>query len=197
MTITLFIIGWVLIFFFVIAILLIAFYSSRIDQCRTYATLYCYAREEDGWRCTNIGGATPFTTLASTLADVADKTQLVPCPSTDDVKGTGTAGTVYASYVLAPSTTGTCDTNISDALLPDGCKSTLTLADLKAVPGDPYLVPAGGIVTAQSVFNWYCNPLLPHALDNSAKRAAWLAFIRANPDFQKSQQIVFTGNTGP
>ena len=196
LTLILFIIGWVLIFLFVIGIGLIAFYSQRIDKCRTWKTLYCRAGQSDGWRCTNIEGSTNITTLADTLADVKNKTELVPCPSSDDT-GIGTSK-VYASYVLKPNPDPAifCDTTRPDAENPIGCRTGGVLGALLNFPGDP-LINDDQKVTPLDVFNWYCRADLPKNSDLSAKRAAWKAFIKQNVDFQVSQPIQFTGQAQP
>lgn len=197
LTLILFIIGWVLIFLFIIGVGLIAFYSQRVDACRTWKTLYCRARPTDGWRCTNLGSSKAETTLADTLLDVKNKTELVPCPSLDDT-GTGTTK-VYASYVLKPNPDNTifCDTKQDDSVLPLGCKSTGPLAALKSFPADPLIVPTDGKVKPSDIFAWYCNPLKNKNSDSSAKRTAWKAFIEQNIDFQLSQPITFLGQAGP
>jgi hypothetical protein len=189
----LYIVGWVLILIIVIAITVVVYFSTRINQCRTNQILYCYANQTNGWRCTNTSGSTPTTTLADTISAVQNTTQLVPCPSTADKPG---PPIVYASYVLAPSATGVCNTNLPDNQLPAGCKSTGPLAALVNFPGDPYVIPPDGLVTAQSIFNWYCNPALPPNADNSTKRADWMNFIALNPDFQVSQPVTFVGQQG-
>jgi hypothetical protein len=195
MGIVLYIIGWILILLFIVGLTLVIFYSRRIDQCRTYKTLYCHATEANGWRCTNADPANPTTTLAAQIAGVQSTVGLVPCPSNADTPASGTNPAVFASYVLAPADDGTanCNTNLPDSQLPDGCKSTGPLKALINFPGDPLVVPSNGIVLPSTVFNWYCDPTMGPNSDLSTKRAAWKAFIALNPDFQKSQPIVFAG----
>jgi hypothetical protein len=195
MSIIWFIICWVLVLIFIIGITLILFYSKRIDQCRTWKVLYCRA-DQQGWRCTNLDTSNPTTTLADNIANVQDKTKLVPCPSNQDTPASGSTPAVYASYVLAPDPTGVCDTTKPDNLLPDGCKSTGVLGVLRNFPSDPLVVPSNGLVTGQTVFDWFCNANLPANTDTSNKRTAWKNFLALNPDFQLSTPVTFIGQQG-
>lgn len=194
MSIWWFILCWVLVFFFIIGISLILFYSKRIDQCRTWKVLYCRA-DQQGWRCSNLDTTNPTTTLADTITNVQNNTKLVPCPSNQDVPASGSTPAVYASYVLAPDPAGFCDTTKADSLQPEGCKST-TLAPLINFVGDPLVVPTDGKVTGQTIFDWYCNPSKPPNDTTSTKRTTWKNFLTLNSNFQISQSVVFQGQQG-
>ena len=194
MSIIWFILCWVLVLIFIIGVTLILFYSKRIDQCRTWKVLYCRA-DQQGWRCSNLDTSNPTTTLADTISNVQNTTKLVPCPSNADTPASGSTPAVYASYVLAPDPTGTCDTTKPDSQLPVGCQSA-TIATLTNFPGDPLTIPANNLITGIDLFNWYCNASLPPAGQTSDKRAVWMNFIKLNPSFQTSQNVVFLGNQG-
>jgi hypothetical protein len=196
MNIFFYLLGWFFILLIVIAITLILLYSKRIDQCRTWKTLYCRSGQSDGWRCTSLSGPNPTVTLGDTIASVQDTTKLVPCPSSDDIPASGSTPIQYASYVLAPDPTGTCDTTQSDANLSEGCKSTGPLAALKTFPGNPLVIPTSGIINGQNIFDWYCDSTRVKNADDSAKRAAWIAFTDLNPDFTLSKSVTFLGQQG-
>lgn len=198
MNIPLFIIGWVLILFFIIAVSLVAYFAQRTDQCRTWKILYCYADNTSGWRCADPNAGADIT-LNKTLADVASTTQLVPCPSTADIPGVDGKETVYASYVLAPSPESDnvfCDTTIPDPTRPVGCRSTGPLGQMITFAGDPLVVPTDGKVSSMDVFNWFCDPTRGKNGDNDPKTVIWKNFLKLNPDFQVSRPIQFQGQTG-
>ena len=194
MSIIWFILCWVLVLIFIIGVTLILFYSKRIDQCRTWKVLYCRA-DQQGWRCSNLDTSNPTTTLADTISNVQNTTKLVPCPSNADTPASGSTPAVYASYVLAPDPTGTCDTTKPDSQLPVGCQSA-TIATLTNFPGDPLIIPSSGIINGENIYQWYCNASLPPAGQTSDKRLKWMNFIKLNPSFQTSQNVVFLGNQG-
>ena len=194
MSIIWFILCWVLVLIFIIGVTLILFYSKRIDQCRTWKVLYCRA-DQQGWRCSNLDTSNPTTTLADTISSVQNTTKLVPCPSNADTPASGSTPAVYASYVLAPDPTGTCDTTKPDSQLPVGCQSA-TIATLTNFPGDPLIIPSSGIINGENIYQWYCNASLPPAGQTSDKRLKWMNFIKLNPSFQTSQNVVFLGNQG-
>lgn len=194
MSIIWFILCWVLVLIFIIGVTLILFYSKRIDQCRTWKVLYCRA-DQQGWRCSNLDTSNPTTTLADTISNVQNTTKLVPCPSNADTPASGSTPAVYASYVLAPDPTGTCDTTKPDSQLPVGCQSA-TIATLTNFPGDPLTINSSKILNGTDLFNWYCNPNKAPASMDSNKRAVWKNFLSLNPNMTISKSVNFIGQQG-
>jgi len=184
-SITLYIICWLLIVLIVVALSLTIIYGRKIDDCRTSKTLYCYAKQDTGWRCdtsSQVGGITLYdqlTTINSTCNPIDCVTLGDPLPSTP-------GSTQFT--VLPFDSIFECGTNVGFSCDPS---TDVTSDNILNFPGDP-LIPVNNEITGPTLMSWFCNPLFPAT---TTKISALNAFTKAHPEAYICRNIVFKGQT--
>lgn len=179
MSLTLYIICWILIILIVVALSLIIIYGRFIDNCRTSKVLYCYAGE-NGWRCNGPDGPGTIT-LQDQLDLINNICNPIDCTSLGDPVPYVPGSTKYTVLPFNDS----FDCGI-DAGYP--CSDS-TSYDLLNYPGDP-LVPTDAAITGEDLMSWFCNP---NVTLTQTKIDSLNAFTTAHPDSIYCQPVTFKG----
>lgn len=153
MSITLYVIGWILILLIVVAVTIVLIYSRKISKCVNNRILFCYA-SENGWRCDSRNGTQ--STLRNKLDDVAKRCDPVECESL------GSEG-----YTIYPVN--------DNFLIPSTNRTLRPLIDFAQDP----LKIVGTEVTKKDFLAWACNPT---KIMSAGKREIIRTFIESNQE---------------
>ena len=154
MSITLYVIGWILILLIVVAVTIVLIYSRKISKCVNNRILFCYASENNGWKCNSRNGTQ--TTLRNKLDEVAKRCDPVECTSLGSER-----------YTIYPVN--------DNFLIPS---TNITLRPLTNFASDPLRI-VGTEVTKKDFLAWACNP---NKIMSVGKREIIRNFIVSNQE---------------
>lgn len=182
MSLTLYIIAWILIILIVVALSVIIICGRKIDDCWSSKVLWCYAGE-NGWRCNGPDGPGTIT-LENQLDILNNACNPIDCTSLGDPSPSTPGSTKFT--VLPFDDVFECGIEPGFPCSPE---TDLTSEDLLYFPGDP-LIPTNNTITGEDLKKWMCNPNQPIT---ATKAAALNAFTAAHKDAYLCQSVVFKG----